>query len=84
MNKLEILKKRLLYRSSYRGTKEMDLLLGSFVKFYINKLTADELYELDKFLYFDDERIQNWYLHNATDNILKKNKFSHLLKKYKI
>ena len=84
MNKLEILKKRLLYRSSYRGTKEMDLLLGSFVKFYINKLTADELYELDKFLYFDDERIQNWYLHNVTDNVLKKNKFSHLLKKYKI
>ena len=29
---LEILKKKILYRSSYRGTKEMDLLLGSFVK----------------------------------------------------
>ena len=84
MNKLEILKKRLLYRSSYRGTKEMDLLLGSFVKFYINKLTVDELYELDKFLDFDDERIHNWYLRNDPDDILKKNKFSHLLKKYKV
>ncbi|MEC7212644.1 MAG: succinate dehydrogenase assembly factor 2, partial [Pseudomonadota bacterium] len=36
-DKLEILKKRLLYRASYRGTKEMDILLSSFVKKYINK-----------------------------------------------
>ena len=30
-NKLKILKKRLIYRASYRGTKEMDVLLASFV-----------------------------------------------------
>ena len=30
--KLENFKKKLLYRSSYRGTKEMDILLSSFVK----------------------------------------------------
>ena len=33
--KLEILKKKLLYRASYRGTKEMDILLSSFVKNYL-------------------------------------------------
>jgi len=37
MNKSEILKKKILYRSSYRGTKEMDILLSSFVKYYIDK-----------------------------------------------
>ena len=50
MNKSEILKKKLLYRSSYRGTKEMDILLSSFVKFYIDKFTEEELKDLNKFL----------------------------------
>ena len=27
----EVLKKRILYRSNHRGSKEMDLLLGNFV-----------------------------------------------------
>ena len=31
-NKLEIFKKRLVYRASYRGTKEMDILMSGFVK----------------------------------------------------
>ena len=30
------LKKKLTYRSNYRGTKEMDSLLGDFTKKYIN------------------------------------------------
>ena len=30
-NKLEIFKKKLIYRAGYRGTKEMDILLSSFV-----------------------------------------------------
>ena len=36
--KLEIFKKKLLYRASYRGTKEMDILLSSFVKFHIESV----------------------------------------------
>ena len=35
----EILKKRIIYRSKRRGSKEMDLLLGNFVKKYIDKLS---------------------------------------------
>ena len=38
-NKLEIFKKRLIYRATYRGTKEMDILLSSFVNKYINNET---------------------------------------------
>ncbi|MFL2888350.1 MAG: succinate dehydrogenase assembly factor 2 [Pelagibacterales bacterium MED-G40] len=84
MSKLEILKKKLLYRSSYRGTKEMDILLSSFVKFYINKLGIDELQDLDKFLDLDDEIIYNFYQNNVSNNFLKKNRISQLLKKFKI
>ena len=41
MNELEKTKKKLLYRSSYRGTKEMDILLSNFVKKYIDKFNED-------------------------------------------
>ena len=49
-NKLEILKKRLVYRASYRGTKEMDILLSKFVNEYINEFDEQMLLELEKFL----------------------------------
>ena len=44
--KLEILKKKLLYRASYRGTKEMDILLTSFVKKYIDTFSDSQLKDL--------------------------------------
>ena len=84
MSKLETLKKKLLYRSSYRGTKEMDILLSSFVKFYINKLTTQELQDLDRFLDLDDETIYNFYQNNVINDSLKNNRISELLKKFKI
>ena len=37
----EQLKKKIIYRSSYRGTKEMDALLSSFVNDYIDKLNLN-------------------------------------------
>ena len=62
MNELETLKKKIKYRSSYRGTKEMDLLLSSFVLGVINRLSDDELKKLDNFLNCNDEDIGNFYL----------------------
>ena len=49
-NKLEIFKKRLIYRASYRGTKEMDILLSNFVNKYINEFNENMLLELENFL----------------------------------
>jgi len=34
---IDDLKKKIIYRSNYRGTKEMDKLLGAFTKKKINK-----------------------------------------------
>ena len=62
-NKLEILKKKLLYRASYRGTKEMDILLTKFVSKYINEFDDGFLKELEIFLNFEDEVILNFYQH---------------------
>ena len=83
-NKLEIFKKRLIYRATYRGTKEMDILLSSFVNKYINKLDEISLIELENFLNFEDEKILNFYNHNIFKKKIDENKISKLFKSHKI
>ena len=77
-------KKRLLYRASYRGTKEMDILLTNFVNKYINEFDDVYLKELEKFLNFEDEIILNYYHNNITEKEIKKNKISLFFKKFKL
>ena len=55
INKDDI-KKRIIYRALYRGTKEMDVLISSFVNSIINNLN-DELLELEKFVNLSDEEL---------------------------
>ena len=43
---IEILKKQILYRSSYTGTKETDLLYKKFITNKINNFTHKELVQL--------------------------------------
>ena len=59
--KLETFKKKLLYRASYRGTKEMDILLKTFVNRHIDDFNFNELQELENFLKLEDEIILNYY-----------------------
>tara|TARA_B100001248_G_scaffold261162_1_gene251419 strand:+ start:3654 stop:3911 length:258 start_codon:yes stop_codon:yes gene_type:complete len=82
-NKLEIYKKKLIYRAAYRGTKEMDILLSSFVNKYIDNFDESFLSELDKFLSFEDEVISNFYYYDIKKNQIEKNKISEIFKKYK-
>ena len=53
-NKQNLINK-IKYRSQYRGTKEMDVLISSFVKSIINNLNDEELLELEKFVNLSDE-----------------------------
>ena len=55
---IENLKKRLIYRSQYRGTKEMDILMSGFVKSIISDLNYEELVELNLFVNLDDRELQ--------------------------
>ena len=71
---IEQLKKKIIYRSSYRGTKEMDKLLGSFTKEYIDKLDLKDLVDLEKLLNFDDNNLYNFYTGVKTDINFEKNK----------
>jgi antitoxin CptB len=55
---IDQLKKKIIYRSNYRGTKEMDKLLGAFTKKYIESLYIKDLEEL---LDIDDSNLYNFY-----------------------
>ena len=83
-NKLEIFKKKLLYRAGYRGTKEMDILLSSFVNKYINTFDESLLVELEEFLNFEDEIILNYYQKDIIQKKIDENRVSKIFKKYKI
>ena len=83
-NKLEIFKKKILYRASYRGTKEMDILLSNFVNKYINEFDINLLNELDDFLSFEDETISNYYYRDIIKKNIDQNKISKIFKKFKI
>ncbi len=83
-NKLEIFKKRLIYRASYRGTKEMDILLSNFVNKYIDEFDETLLLELEKFLNLEDEIILNYYHYDVLDKNIEKNKILKIFKKHKI
>ena len=47
---IEQIKKKIIYRSNYRGTKEMDKLLGAFTKKYIEVLKIKDLEDLEELL----------------------------------
>ena len=83
-NELEIFKKKLIYRAGHRGTKEMDILLSSFVDKNINLFNEQLLNELDKFLNFEDEVILNYYQYDIIKENIDKNEVSKMFKKFKI
>tara|TARA_B100001540_G_scaffold305651_1_gene316845 strand:+ start:164 stop:421 length:258 start_codon:yes stop_codon:yes gene_type:complete len=83
-SKLEILKKKLIYRAGYRGTKEMDILLSNFVDKNINNFDENLLNQLEKFLNFEDEVIYNFYHYNIIEKQIDKNEVSKIFKKFKV
>ena len=84
MTNKEILKKQIIYRSTHRGTKEMDLLLGNFVKRNIDKFNNNELKDLEKLLFIEDEIIYKWYFEKNSNNAIPNTKVSMMLKNFKL
>ena len=78
------LKKQILYRSMHRGFKEMDLLLGGFVKKNIEKFDSKDLNDLDKLLSLEDEIIFKWYLNKKIDERIVKTKVSEMFRRFKL
>ena len=76
----EKIKNKIFYRSSYRGTKEMDILMINFVKSIINDLDYDELINLDEFINLDDEFLKS--LKNKDSKIRIDSKLNFILEKF--
>ena len=62
-NKQNIINK-IIYRSKYRGTKEMDIFISSFVNSVIHDLSIEELQDLDKLIDLNDEKLIEIYNKN--------------------
>ena len=84
MTNKEILKKKIIYRATHRGTKEMDILLGNFAKKYIGEFNDNELQDLEKLLFIEDEIIYNWYFKKNFNNGISNTKVSLMLKNFKL
>ena len=80
---IDQLKKKIIYRSNYRGTKEMDKLLGAFTKKYIESLNIKDLNDLEELLSIDDANLYNFYNSMDCDIKFKDNYINSLFKDFK-
>ena len=80
---IDELKKKIIYRSTYRGTKEMDALISSFTKKVINDLNAEQLIDLSILLDLDDENLYKLNQGLSTTVNIKENKVNRLFKEFK-
>ena len=78
-NKQNLINK-IIYRSQYRGTKEMDIFVSSFVKSIIDSLSFEDLFDLDILVNMNDEDIIKI---SRKEMIFKNNKILKLLIDFK-
>tara|TARA_B100000941_G_C28068091_1_gene332609 strand:+ start:292 stop:549 length:258 start_codon:yes stop_codon:yes gene_type:complete len=64
----EEIKNKIIYRASYRGTKEMDILMIGFVRSIIKNLNESELKILNAFVNMDDETLKSLKKKESTIN----------------
>ena len=77
------LKNKIIYRSTYRGTKEMDKLLSTFTKKYIDHLDEEELLQLSDLLDCDDENLYKFNQGLVVTVKIETNKVTELFRNYK-
>ena len=82
LNKEELINK-IIYRSSYRGTKEMDSLMKSFVKSIIYQLDLNDLIKLNDLVNLDDEILSKIKNQESLKENINENYIVQKFKKYK-
>ena len=84
MTNKQLLKKQIIYRSTHRGTKEMDILLGNFAKKYIDVFSEIDLQNLNNMLFLEDEILHEFYFKDNKNLPFDNNKVFSLFKKFKL
>ena len=77
---IQDLKKKIIYRAAYRGTKEMDLLLVSFTKKYVNILNDEDIICLSNLIDIDDENLYKYNQGLKTTVKINENKVTKLFR----
>ena len=65
MDRKDVRKRRLLWRASHRGIKEMDILLGRFAADRIHDFSEQELDELETIVGLPDHDLLSWITHSS-------------------
>ena len=81
---IEAKRKRLIFRSWHRGTKEMDLIMGSFADEHVPNFNETELEQYDQVLFENDPDLYNWISGRETKPVEKENPILDLLIAHKI
>ena len=84
ISNIDILRKKLLFRSSHRGTKEMDILLGTFFKDNYDLLNEKELLEFKLLLMITDKALSDWLIMGKNAPEIENIEISKRLKEYVI
>ena len=82
MEDLSTFQKKLLYKSTHRGSKEMDLILGKFAHKYLSLFNGDELVMLEAILEMDDNDLYQYALNKKEIPKSLNNRVFTLLKDY--
>ena len=58
---IDLRRKRLLWRATHRGIKEMDLILGGFVTRHLDSFTEEDIAELERIMDIpDQDMLSRW------------------------
>ena len=58
----EIIRKKISFRSWHRGTKEMDLILGTYADNNLSLMSNDDLMHFQNFLNLSDPDLYKWLI----------------------
>lgn len=81
---LKVVRKRLIFRSWHRGTRELDLILGSFADRYVPGFSADELQMYDEMIQENDPELYKWYTEKSKPPPDKRHKVYEMFLRHKI
>ena len=59
---MEIYLKKLLFKASHRGTKEMDIILGSFAEKNLETMNEENLKLFEEILEIPDPDLYKWFV----------------------
>jgi antitoxin CptB len=62
---LEITRKRLLWRATHRGIKEMDILVGGYARTHLAAMREAELAQFAELLEIPDQDLLAWATHQS-------------------